>query len=101
MNAGQAQPDRVTILFNSTHHAMWAEDVARDRKIPAEVVPAPADADAKCGLALETLPAWEEALTGALEDEGIEFMLHGLVGNGSETAERQPESWPQSSSDDA
>ena len=29
-----------TFVFETTHHAMWAEDVARDQAIPAEVVPA-------------------------------------------------------------
>ncbi|MBV9107865.1 MAG: DUF3343 domain-containing protein, partial [Gemmatimonadetes bacterium] len=42
--------------FDTTHHALWAEEVARERGIPAEVVPAPAAAHARCNLALETLP---------------------------------------------
>ena len=42
----------LTFIFETTHHAMWAEDVAREQAIQAEVVPAPPEADAKCGLAL-------------------------------------------------
>lgn len=59
--------------FETTHLAMWAEDVARERDVPAEVVPAPPEARAKCGLALQTLPERAEELEGALRDEGIEF----------------------------
>jgi hypothetical protein len=60
-------------LFDTTHQAMWAEEVARARGIPAEVVSAPADAKAKCGLALRTLGENCAALESALVSEGIEF----------------------------
>jgi hypothetical protein len=63
-------------LFDTTHQAMWAEEVARAQGIPAEVVSAPADAKAKCGLALRTLAQHCVALTSALGAEGIEFRLY-------------------------
>ena len=59
--------------FDTTHMALWAEEVARDRGIPAEVVPAPEEIEAKCGLALETLPDRAEDLRLALEEEGVVF----------------------------
>lgn len=60
-------------LFDTTHQAMWAEEVARDRGIPAEVVSAPSDAKAKCGLALRTLAEHCAALASAMGAEGIDF----------------------------
>lgn len=60
-------------LFDTTNSAMWAEDVALERGIPAEVVPAPPEADAKCGLALRTLVEHAAPLESALEEEGVPF----------------------------
>lgn len=59
--------------FETTHMALWAEDTARERGIPAEVVPAPPQAKAKCGLALRTALARFEELAQALRDEGVGF----------------------------
>jgi hypothetical protein len=59
--------------FETTHMALWAEDTARERGIPAEVVPAPPQAKAKCGLALRTTLARFEELAQALRDEGVSF----------------------------
>ena len=59
--------------FETTHLALWAEDTARERDIPVEVVPAPPEARAKCGIALRTLAARTDELAGALRDEGIAF----------------------------
>lgn len=64
-------------LFETTHHAMWAEDVARERGIVAEVVSAPAEAKAKCGLALRTFGAHCHALEEAMGSEGIVFRAWG------------------------
>jgi len=59
--------------FDSTHHAMWAEEVAKGRAIPVDVVSAPAMAEAKCGLALTTVDEHSSALEQALQAEGIHF----------------------------
>jgi hypothetical protein len=40
------------VTFNSTHHAMAAEDILRGEAIWLEVVPPPANLSAGCGLAL-------------------------------------------------
>ena len=65
--------------FDTTHHALWAEEVARERGIPAEVIPAPPAAHARCNLALETLPEDVEKLSKELEGEGVPFALHVAV----------------------
>ena len=63
-------------LFETTHQAMWAEDVAREEGIPAEVVGAPADAKAKCGLALRSEGVHCRALELAMTNQGIEFRAY-------------------------
>ena len=64
-------------LFDTTTSAMWAEDVAADRNIPAEVISAPADAKAKCGLALQTTVEYGPTLEAALREEGVPFVPYG------------------------
>lgn len=71
----ETQHQTRTFIFETTHHAMWAEDVARDQAIAAEVVPAPPEADAKCGLALRTLETQADELASALDKEGIVYRL--------------------------
>jgi hypothetical protein len=68
-----AQPARATLVFDTTTAALWAEEVARDAGVPAEIVPAPAEAVAKCDLALETLTAHMEALEAALGGHGVPY----------------------------
>ncbi len=62
--------------FNTTHHALWAEDVAGDRAIPAEVIPAPAESKAKCSLALRTFQDRFADLERALNEEGVAFTVY-------------------------
>ena len=64
---------RTVFTFDTTHHALWAEEVAQARGIPAQVIPAPPAARARCNLALETLPEEVDALAAALDEEGIPF----------------------------
>ena len=59
--------------FETTHLALWAEDTAHERGIPVDVVPAPPEARAKCGIALRTLPGRNDELASALREEGITF----------------------------
>ena len=59
--------------FDTTHHALWAEEVAAEAGIPAEVVPAPPAARARCNLALETAPDDADALAAALTSAGVPF----------------------------
>lgn len=62
--------------FDTTHHALWAEEVAGEAGIPAQVVPAPPGAAARCNLALETLPEEVERLGEALGGAGVPFALY-------------------------
>lgn len=64
---------RALFTFETTHHALWAEEIATEAGIAAEVVPAPPAARARCNLALETLPAEEEELARELERAGVPF----------------------------
>jgi len=62
-----------TFVFDTTNAALWAEEVARESGIPVEVVPAPADSDATCDLALITPEASASALGAALTAAGVRF----------------------------
>jgi hypothetical protein len=65
---------RLTVFtFATTHHALWAEEVARQAGIAAETIPAPPAAHARCSIALETLPEDAAPLAHALEAEGVAF----------------------------
>lgn len=64
---------RSMLTFDTTHHALWAEDVARESGIPAEIVPAPPAAHARCDLALEYFVEDGERLRQALRAEGVSF----------------------------
>lgn len=63
------------LVFDTTHHALWAEQVARDLGLATEVVPAPAASHARCDLALEFVPAEEPRLLAALDGAGIPWRL--------------------------
>lgn len=65
--------------FDTTHMALWAEEVAQGAGIPAEVVPAPPEARAKCGLAVATLEKFVNPLSTALADAGVEFYEPGVA----------------------
>lgn len=60
-------------VFETTHHALWAEQVAQGQGLGVQVVPAPEGADAQCGLAIETPPAEQSALASALEEAGVPY----------------------------
>ena len=67
---------RTLLTFETTHHALWAEEAAAGARIPAEVVPAPPAAQARCNLALESLPEDFERLQEALAEEGVPFGVY-------------------------
>jgi hypothetical protein len=67
---------RTVFTFDTTHHALWAEEVAGEHGVPSEVVPAPAEAEAKCNLALETLPEDVERLATRLREAEVPFRLY-------------------------
>ncbi len=61
--------------FHTTHHALWAEELAAEAGIPAEVIPAPPTSGARCDLALETLPEDVASLSAILDANAVEFVL--------------------------
>ena len=65
----------VLFLFDTTHHALWSEEVAQGLSIPAQVVPAPADAEANCDLALEAFAGDRATLAAALDERGIVYRV--------------------------
>jgi hypothetical protein len=66
---------RRLFTFDSTHHALYAEQLAHDHGLAAEPVPAPPDAGALCDIALEFLPEEEERLRDVFRDAGVEFRV--------------------------
>ena len=64
------------LTFDTTHHALWAEEVVSAQGIPCEIVPAPPGAAARCNLALETLPEELDRTTLALREAGVPFGLY-------------------------
>ena len=69
---------RSVFTFDTTHHALWAEEVAKEQAIPAEIIPAPPEAHARCDLALEVFAEDEGRLEAALRAEGVSFGMHSL-----------------------
>jgi hypothetical protein len=59
--------------FETTHHALWAEELAIQAEIPVMIVPAPPAANARCNLALETLPDEERRLAELLRQTEVPF----------------------------
>lgn len=66
--------------FETTHHALWAEEVTQEHDVAAEVIPAPAAARARCNLALQTLPEDVQRVAGLLRAEGVPFALYPAEG---------------------
>ena len=66
---------RRVLVFETTHHALWAEEVARDLRLGAQVVPAPAAARAGCDLAIEALDSDLATLLDALRERSIVFRV--------------------------
>ncbi|MEX0911941.1 MAG: DUF3343 domain-containing protein [Gemmatimonadota bacterium] len=66
---------RPIFTFDTTHHALWAEEVAKEAGIPIEIVPAPPGSNARCDIAIETLTDDIGRLEAILERTGIAFRL--------------------------
>ena len=75
MVSDHSQATPPVFVFETTHHALWAEEVARECGIPAEVVPAPPAARARCSLALETLAEDVDFLASSLQSHGVPHAL--------------------------
>jgi hypothetical protein len=71
------------LTFDTTHHALWAEQLAHDNGLAAEPTPAPPESGAKCDIALEYLPEEEAALVAVLRGAGIAFSIWRASATGS------------------
>ena len=67
---------RRLLVFDTTHHALWAEEVARDMRLGVEVVPAPPASGAGCDLAIEALEEDLAELLAGLRGRGIVFRVY-------------------------
>lgn len=76
-----SEPATALFLFDTTHHALWAEEVAAELGLGAQIVPAPSDARANCDLALEALSEDRQRLENELRSRGIEFRLRSGSGD--------------------
>ena len=63
------------LTFETTHMALWAEEVAREHAIPVEVIPAPPERQARCDLALACRPIDLDRLRQRLAFAGVEFQV--------------------------
>ncbi|TVP73559.1 MAG: DUF3343 domain-containing protein [Gemmatimonadales bacterium] len=67
---------RISVFtFESTHHALWAEDVAREEGVPVEVISAPPESGSKCDLALRVPGERVSDLEASFDSEGIEYRV--------------------------
>lgn len=67
---------RRILVFDTTHHALWAEEVALEMRLGVEVVPAPAASGAGCDLAIEALEEDLGRLVAALRERTIVFRVY-------------------------
>lgn len=63
------------LTFDTTHHALYAEQLAHDHGLAAEPVPAPPESGALCDIALEFLPEEEARLSEVLSEAGVVFRV--------------------------
>jgi hypothetical protein len=63
------------LTFDTTHHALWAEQLAHEHGLAAQPTPAPPESGALCDIAIEYLPDEELQLRDVLTSAGIEFRV--------------------------
>jgi len=65
--------ETTVLVFDTTHAALWAEEVAEGAGVPVDVIPAPAESRARCDLALVVRRVDQDRLTDALRRVGVSF----------------------------
>lgn len=63
------------LTFDTTHHALLAEQLAHDHGFAADVTPAPPESKAMCDLALEILPEELDAVVHLLRAHDVQFSV--------------------------
>jgi hypothetical protein len=66
---------RRLLTFDTTHHALYAEQLAHEHGLAAQPVPAPPEAGAGCDIALEYLPEEERLLVELLRANDVACRL--------------------------
>lgn len=61
------------VLFHSTHHALWAEEVLGEAGLTVKVVSVPRQLSSDCGYCVQLLTEDVERARSALETAGVEF----------------------------
>jgi Protein of unknown function (DUF3343) len=69
--------DLTIFTFDTTHHALWAEEIAKENRLAFEIVPAPADSHARCDIAIATVLEDRGRLSELLEEAGVEHRIYG------------------------
>ena len=64
------------VTFDTTHHALWAEELAKEREIPHEVVSAPPAANARCSIAIEILRVDIGTFSALLKENAISSRIY-------------------------
>jgi hypothetical protein len=67
---------RAIFTFDTTHHALWGEEVARERGIPHAIVPAPPASNARCNIAIEVVEEYLGILGEALQQNRVPHQLY-------------------------
>ncbi len=73
---------RTIFTFDTTHHALWAEEIARELGIAHDVVPAPPEAHARCNIALEALEEDVPTLSSEMDRVQLSYRLYRALGSG-------------------
>lgn len=68
-------------VFETTHHALWAEEIVREEGRPFQVTAPPPAAHARCDIALESFAEERNAIAAALIAVGIQFRTFDAHGN--------------------
>lgn len=61
------------MVFDSTHHALTAEEVLEECGLDIDIVPMPAEIQVDCGLAIEIAPADRDRAEDVLGKAGVVF----------------------------
>lgn len=65
----------VILVFDSTHHALTAEEALEKNGLEIDIVPVPADIRIDCGLAIEIAKRDRGRAEEALAAVGVEFKV--------------------------
>jgi hypothetical protein len=71
------------LTFDTTHHALLAEQIALESGFAVQVTPSPPDSGAACDLALEYFAADDDGLAAVLRAANVVFRRYPPVESGT------------------